>query len=248
MEKTNIWKFIDDSTIMGYTLIVPSVAVGNVGQLSCDLLISSLKMVKIASVYSPAQIPVIGYDPYDLNSSSLSTACEVYKTSDSRKLLVLQLRAPLVHKYANNFLKDLVSTFKEKQIKDVIILTSSFAHEKKHILSSPFRFVASEGNPYEENIRKGNLVKHEENTSELKVFGGGFATLLYKICLENILPCLMLYKYCSEGDNIPDAYDMVHNLFKVLPMFAEDKDLVSQLKQPVSWTLLFGRPPPQDIY
>ncbi|CAH2227170.1 jg1436 [Pararge aegeria aegeria] len=204
-------------------------------------------MVKTASIYSPAQIPVIGYDPYDLKSSSLSTACEVYKC-DSRKILVLQLRAPLVHKYANGFLKNLVSTFKEKQIKDVIILTSSFAHEKKHILSSPFRFVASEGNPHAENLRKAKLVAHEENTGEVKVFGGGFASLLYKICLDEIVPSMILYKYCSEGDNIPDAYDMVHNLANLIQIFSEDKDLLSQLKQPVSWTLLFGRPPPQDIY
>ncbi|XP_034836097.1 proteasome assembly chaperone 2 [Maniola hyperantus] len=247
MGETNIWKFIDDISLVEYTLIVPSVAVGNVGQLSCDLLISSLKMVKIASIYSPAVIPVIGYDPYDLKSSSLSTTCEVYK-SVSRKILVLQLRAPLVHKYANSFLKDVVNTFMDKQIKDILILTSSFAHEKKHILSSPFRFVASEGNPHTENLIKANLVEHEENTGELKIFGGGFASLLYKISLENGLPCLLLYKYCSEGDNIPDAYDMVHNLAKLLPIFTEDKDLLSQLQQPVSWTLLFGRPPPQDIY
>ncbi|XP_045778888.1 proteasome assembly chaperone 2 [Maniola jurtina] len=247
MNETNMWKFIDDISFEEYTLIVPSVAVGNVGQLSCDLLISSLKMVKIASIYSPAVIPVIGYDPYDLESSSLSTACEVYR-SDSRKILVLQLRAPLVHKYADSFLKNVVSTFKEKQIKDILILTSSFAHEKKHILSSPFRFVASEGNPHAENIIKANLVEHEENTGELKIFGGGFASLLYKICLDNGLPCLILYKYCSEGDNIPNAYDMVNNLTKLIPLFSDNKDLFSQLKQPVSWTLLFGRPPPQDIY
>ncbi|XP_023950636.2 proteasome assembly chaperone 2 [Bicyclus anynana] len=247
MEKTNIWKFINDCNVVGYTLIIPSVAVGNVGQLSCDLLISSLNMVKIASIYSPAQIPVIGYDPYDLKSNSLSTSCDIY-ISDIRKLLVLQLRAPLVHKYASGFLKDVVSTFREKQITDVIILTSSFAHEKKHILSSPFRFVASEGNPHTQNVRKANLVKHEENTGEPKVFGGGFASLLYKICLEYKLPCLILYKYCSEGDNIPDAYDMVQNLSNVVPIFAENQDLLTQLKQPVSWTLLFGRPPPQDIY
>ncbi|OWR45484.1 hypothetical protein KGM_204987 [Danaus plexippus plexippus] len=89
-------------------------------------------MVKIASVHSLAQIPVVGYDPYDLKSNILSSACEVYKSE-----------------------------------------------------------------------------KHDSVNNEIKIFGGGFACLLHKICQEKSLPCLILYKYCSEGDNLPDAYEMI---------------------------------------
>ncbi|XP_050354861.1 proteasome assembly chaperone 2 [Nymphalis io] len=247
MDKSSIWKFCDENPLNEYTLIVPSVAVGNVGQLSCDLLISSLSMTKIASVYSTAQIPVIGYDPYNLKSGCLSTSCEIYK-SDSKKVCVLQLKSPLIFKYAKNFLEEVIETFKEKYVKDVIILSSSYAHEKKHILSSPFRYVISEGSTYEGKIKNADIVKHEGDIGALKIFGGGFASLLYKICQEKNLPCLVLYKYCSEGDNIPDAYDMIKILMNVYPLFSEEKDLFSQLKQPVSWTLLFGRPPPQNVY
>ncbi|CAH2095291.1 unnamed protein product [Euphydryas editha] len=246
MEKSTIWKFFDED-LDEYTLLVPSVAVGNVSQLACDLLISSLNMVKTGSVYTTAQIPVIGYDPYNLKSESLSTSCEIYK-SDSKKICILQIRSPLIFKYAKQFLEEVIETFKEKKIKDVIILTSSFAHEKKHILSSSFRYIVSEGNPYAEKIKNGDMEKHENNGGDLKILGGGFASLLYKICLEKSLPCLILFKYSSEGDNIPDAYDMVNKLTLVCSLFSEDKDVFSQLLQPVSWTLLFGRPPPQDIY
>lgn len=242
---STIWKFIDEG-LDDYTLLVPSVAVGNVSQLACDLLISSLNMVKIGSVYTTAQIPVIGYDPYNLKSENLSTSCEIYK-SDTKKICILQIRSPLIYKYAKQFLEEVIETFNEKKIKDVIILTSSYAHEKKHILTSSFRYVVSEGNPYTEKMKIEDIEKYE-NDGDLKILGGGFASLLYKICLEKSLLCLILFKYCSEGDNIPDAYDMVSKLIKVLPLFSENKDLFSQLVQPVSWTLLFGRPPPQDIY
>lgn len=245
MEKSTIWKFIDEG-LDDYTLLVPSVAVGNVSQLACDLLISSLNMVKIGSVYTTAQIPVIGYDPYNLKSENLSTSCEIYK-SDTKKICILQIRSPLIYKYAKQFLEEVIETFNEKKIKDVIILTSSYAHEKKHILTSSFRYVVSEGNSYMEKMKIEDIEKYE-NDGDLKILGGGFASLLYKICLEKSLSCLILFKYCSEGDNIPDAYDMVSKLIKVLPLFSENKDLFSQLIQPVSWTLLFGRPPPQDIY
>lgn len=245
MEKSTIWKFIDEG-LDDYTLLVPSVAVGNVSQLACDLLISSLNMVKIGSVYTTAQIPVIGYDPYNLKSENLTTSCEIYK-SDTKKICILQIRSPLIYKYAKQFLEEVIETFNEKKIKDVIILTSSYAHEKKHILTSSFRYVVSEGNSYMEKMKIEDIEKYE-NDGDLKILGGGFASLLYKICLEKSLSCLILFKYCSEGDNIPDAYDMVSKLIKVLPLFSENKDLFSQLIQPVSWTLLFGRPPPQDIY
>lgn len=247
MSETSIWNFVEDSDFEGFTFIIPSVAVGNVGQLACDLLISSLDMVKIASVYSPALIPVVGYDPYDLNSFKLSSCCEIYKCA-ARNLIVLQLRAPLVYKFARPFLVEIVEKFKQKNIKDFVILTSSFAYEKKHISSSPFRYVASESCSQKHKIKTLNWLEHEAPDSELTIYGSGFAPLLYEICKEISLPCLLIYKYCSEGNNIPDAYDMVYYISNLLPLFSEKTDLTSQLIQPVSWKLLFGRPPPIDIY
>ncbi|KAI5645781.1 PAC2 family domain-containing protein [Phthorimaea operculella] len=244
-----IWKFSEESDLSGYTLLMPSVAVGNVGQLACDLLISSLGMRKIGSVYSSAMIPVVGYDPYDLNSEKLSSCCEIY-ISNARNIAVLQIRAPLIYKNAKSFLEDVLVVFKQKQIKEVVILTSSFAHEKKHIPTSSFRYVANVLCPHKSAINAAGWMEHEnpDNGASLKIFGGGFATLLYHVATENDLPCFILLKYCSEGDNIPDAYNMIHELNAVLPLFEDNADLASKLIQPVSWKMLFGRPPPQDIY
>ncbi|CAG9793437.1 unnamed protein product [Diatraea saccharalis] len=247
MDETIIWKYFGEGEISGFTLVIPSVAVGNVGQLACDLLISSFNMVKLASIYDTALIPILGYDPYDLNSSKLSTCCEVYKCIQ-RNLIVLQFRAPLVYKYAQRFLNEVVKKFKEKNVKEVVILTSSFAHVNKHISSSPFRFVANELYSYKNKIISLKWIEHELHDTGLQIYGGGFASLLYQICTEQLLPCLVLYKYCSEGNNIPDAYEMIHYLANLLPLFSEKTDLKSQLLEPVSWKLLFGRPPPSDIY
>lgn len=243
-----MWKFFDNEDLNGYTLVIPSIAVGNVGQLACDLLISSLNMKKTASVYSRALIPVLGYDPYDLQSGRLAGACELYRCP-SRRLVVLQLRAPLVYKYAREFLQELVTMAKEKKNKEIIILTSSFAHEKKHIPTSQFRYVADELCTFKREIDAMKLIPHEqEGQREIKIYGGGFASLLFEISKENGVPCLILYKYCSEGDNIPDAYEMLSSLTCILPIFSKKSDIFSQLVQPVSWKLLFGRPLPVDIY
>ncbi|XP_030030212.1 proteasome assembly chaperone 2 [Manduca sexta] len=247
MAQINTWKYIEEGDLSGFTLIVPSVAVGNVAQLTCDLLISSLKMTKIAKIQSLATIPVLGYDPYDINSNELSCSCELYR-SEVRKVLVLQIRAPLVLKHARSFLTEVIETLKTKKIKDVIILTSSYAHEKRHIMTSPFRFKMNDLCPYKNKIKHLNWTEHECLEDELNIFGGGFASLLYKIVSEESVPCLLIYKYCSEGDNIPDAFDMIQQLTYVLPLFSGQKDLLSQLVQPVSWKFLFGRPPPREIY
>lgn len=247
MSQKTLWKNTDEGNLEGYTLIIPSVAVGNVGQLACDLLISSLSMKRISSIYSPALIPVLGYDPYDLLSNNLSSCCEVYKCA-AKNIAVMQVRAPLVYKYAREFLEDLIVSYKGQGVKDVIILTSSFAHERKHIQTSPFRYLASELSIYKDKLLSRNWLEHELIDGGVKIFGGGFASLLFEVCKGNAMPCLILYKYCSEGDNIPDAYDMVNSLTDVVPLFSEKKDFLDQLVKPVSWKLLFGRPAPSDIY
>lgn len=247
MSQKTIWKNSEEGDFIGYTLIIPSVAVGNVGQLACDLLISSLDMKRTSSVYHPALIPVLGYDPYDLFSNNLSSCCEVYKC-EAQKIAVIQVRAPLVYKYAREFLEDLIASFRDWGIRDVIILTSSFAHEKKYIQTSPFRYLASESSTYKDKLQSRNWLEHELIDGGVQIFGGGFASLLFDICKERAMPCLILYKYCSEGDNIPDAYDMVISLTDVVPLFSDKKDILDQLVKPVSWKLLFGRPAPSDIY
>lgn len=247
MALLNKWKFVEDSDLSGCTLIIPSVSVGNIGQFVCDLLISSLQMQRIASLYTPALVPVLGYNPYDLKSSSLSGCCELYKCQ-VRKILVLQIRAPLIYKYGRKFLDEIVDTFKDKNVKDFVILTSSFAHEKKHISTSPFRYIVNDPGLYKNEINNINLTKHEATDTEPKIYGGGFASLLYKISTEKSVPCLILYKYCSEGDNIPDSYEIINCLSKILPLFSVEKELATQITHPVSWKLFYGRPPPKNIY
>lgn len=241
-----IWKNKTNINLKDYTVIIPSVAVGNVGQLTCDLLISSLHMTKAASIWSTAVIPVVGYDPYNLKSDTLSGSCELY-TCELRKIAVLQFRAPLVYRYAEEFLQAVVRKFKENNVKELIVLTSSFAHEKKHILTSPFRYVVNQLYECEDKLEMLKLTEHENSESTLKILGGGFAALLFNIAKET-LPCLILYKYCSEGDNIPDAYDMIALLSNIVTISSPDVKISSMLVQPVSWKLLFGRPPPIDIY
>ena len=97
----------------GYTLLLPCVSVGNVPQLACDLLVSSLlKKTSSASDQSdPKDLELVGYirsssvrpfagpDPYSLHGPLLATSIQglgfffVYPSSPSFYCLVQTLNA-----------------------------------------------------------------------------------------------------------------------------------------------------------
>lgn len=62
----------------GYTFVFPCVSVGNIGQLSTDLLISTIPNIKKAGYLINNRIvqPIIGYDPYNKNSNDLCLSIE----------------------------------------------------------------------------------------------------------------------------------------------------------------------------
>ncbi|XP_070370629.1 proteasome assembly chaperone 2 [Equus asinus] len=71
--------------LAAYTLLMPAVSVGNVGQLAVDLIISTLNMCKIGYFYTDCLVPMVGNNPYataEENSAELSTNAEESVRSD----------------------------------------------------------------------------------------------------------------------------------------------------------------------
>lgn len=104
--------------LSGYTLILPSVAVGNVGQLSVDLVISSLGLRRSGRFFDTAFIPLVGADPYNEQSQDICTAVDVY-VSDEKKLVALQIRSPVTRK-PTKFFNDLLNFVTDNKIAKVI--------------------------------------------------------------------------------------------------------------------------------
>ena len=109
--------------LTGYTLILPSVAVGNVGQLSVDLLISTLELKKCGRIFNSAFIPIVGADPYDETNQEICTSLDLYYSSE-KKLVVLQIRAPVVKK-PTHFLYLIRNFIVDKKILKVIYKTET---------------------------------------------------------------------------------------------------------------------------
>ncbi|GFR65983.1 proteasome assembly chaperone 2 [Elysia marginata] len=115
-----------------YTLIVPTVSVGNVGQLAADLVISTLWMERVGFILHPSLLPCVGNNPFaheDATSCKMSTCCEVYESTSSQ-VVVIQQRAPFVKGRRKEYAEWLSAWIKKHNFYQVAILTSTFAQER----------------------------------------------------------------------------------------------------------------------
>ena len=102
---------IQDHSLDGCTLIMPAISVGNIGQLALDILLATLKAKRLASCYHPSVVPLVGSNPYDVTSTELMTACDIYKpeTCSKSNIILMQIRSAIVRGKNNAFLDDLLS-------------------------------------------------------------------------------------------------------------------------------------------
>ncbi|EZA54950.1 hypothetical protein DMN91_009442 [Ooceraea biroi] len=247
-------KLTQDVNLENYTLILPSVAVGNVGQLSVDLLISNLNLQKIGQIFSTAFVPIVGANAYNEHSNELVTAIDIYAGTEKR-IVVVQIRSPYVRGLAE-FFKELAQFVAEKKIAKVIILASSYDHEKKEVQPQhlKLRYIASptvrteSGKLFDDLSwipHKPKIMPDTNAEGTLQIPGGGFAKSIFTFLSNANVPCAVLFKFCSEGDNIADAVALACYLNQWINVLETSSD---NLKYPSSWKYLFGKPPPREIY
>ncbi|XP_076661283.1 proteasome assembly chaperone 2 [Halictus rubicundus] len=243
-------KIPEEIDLEDYTLILPSVAVGNVGQLSIDLLISSLNLQKIGSMWSSLFLPIIGHDPYNKQCNSLCTAADFYLGATC-KIILLQLRSPYVGN-STDFYEELVQFIQLKKFSKIIILTSSYDYEQSDRSDSRLRYLSSD-NSLLNNIESLHWKEHVRNTlvesaENNYIPGGGFANGLYNYLKSSDVPCTVLFCYCSEGDNVSDALMLVKGLDQWLNILETNSDIGINVIYPPSWEYLFGNPPAPEIF
>ncbi|XP_069778566.1 proteasome assembly chaperone 2 [Narcine bancroftii] len=251
----------------GYTLITPVVSVGNVGQLTADLIISTLGLPRIGYIHSECLVPVVGNNPYATaleNSAEICTSCEVYALAD-RKLAVLQIRSPIIQGKQRSFRQQLLSWIKESEFSRVVVLSSTYAHHRvdQQLLGPPLRYLAT---PALQTIvgEKFQTLKWKEMEKvaafpgisdvemELSIPGGGITKSLYADSCSEGIPLVVLLLFCSEGDNIPDALNLLNFLNEWLQLIEKTNDRQPMTRQPwkipSSWQLLFGSGIPPALF
>ena len=117
------------------TLVLPSVSVGNIGQLAIDALITSYSAVKLGYIRSsPFLLPVVANDAAAASTADvtgrLSLPVELFYSTQQRVLL-LQQRAPAVTGLNGAYASALRSVVVEQlQVRDVVLLTSASSHRR----------------------------------------------------------------------------------------------------------------------
>ncbi|NXN42221.1 PSMG2 protein, partial [Rhinoptilus africanus] len=249
------------SDFKGFTLLMPAVSVGNVGQLAIDLVISTFNMTKVGYFYTDCLVPMVGNNPYataEENSMELSINAEVYSLP-SKKLVVLQIRSPFIKNKYRPFCQTLLSWVKSSKCDRVIVLSSSHAYQcdDEQLLGTPLRYLltpdlekAVGGLMQELNWKEMEKVAAYPgiNDKVLHIPGGGITKLLFTESCSKGIQMAVLLKFCSEGDNIPDAFALVNYLNEWHQLIKSEVNTSSQWKIPSSWRLLFGNGLPPALF
>ncbi|XP_075218517.1 proteasome assembly chaperone 2 [Lycorma delicatula] len=252
---------IEEVNLEGSTAIIPTISVANVPQLTVDLVIKNTPCVKIGTFWHKAFLPYISPDSFDDSNPDLCTTGEVYFNKE-KMILVFQIRSPILGKKLTvDFLMKLCSWLSKHKVANVIALSSIYSHLRldeeirDQSIFSEFRYIVSplfktqdfekiKSLDWKQYLYSARMPSEIESDSlGLKYVGAGFSYHLYKECLEQNLPCLVLLKFSSDGYNIPDAekyLQLMNNYLNLIPCDAP-------ITYPISWKVLGdeGKPPPE---
>ncbi|KAF9904822.1 Proteasome assembly chaperone 2 [Lobosporangium transversale] len=160
----------DVSRLKGTTLILPSVSIGNVPQLTIDLLLATLKLDRVGCIEDENVVPVLGpadsvLDPMtpstirknnnvaapaatraEATGPALALAVEVFQSKDGKWTLIQQ-RSPTVHHRSHHYTDNLIQFIKESGFGQVVLLTSADGARRIDIQlqagTPPVRFISS---------------------------------------------------------------------------------------------------------
>ncbi|KAF7471762.1 Hypothetical predicted protein [Marmota monax] len=192
--------------LTGFTLLMPAVSVGNVGQLAIDLIISTLNMHKIGYFYTDCLVPIVGNNPYateEDNSTELSTNAEVYSLP-SKKLVALQLRSIFIKYKSKSFCEKLLSWVQSSGCAKVIVLSSTHSYQRNdlQLCSTPFRYLLTpsvqknvqnkiQSLNWQEMEKSPCIPQMDDSEFCVRVPGGGITKTLYdeRVMTLQHLPC-----------------------------------------------------------
>ncbi|WRT63740.1 uncharacterized protein IL334_000663 [Kwoniella shivajii] len=243
----------DPKSLRDSTVILPAVSLGNVPQLTCDLLITSLGLKRVGYIgVGDTVSPFSGKgDDGDIVTGGL----EVYGNEGS-ELFIIQQRSPTLKSKKESHIELIKQFILSNPIGLVMVLTSLDAANQddaqlltphQRILSPSSSTSTSTSNRILQNLE--NLlpslqlgitisdIPQSSNKSTYPPFlpAAGLTRRLLSTFHENDVIHGTITAWCVEGDNSNDAISLAQIILNVLGIENDVK-----LKTPASWDGLFG--------
>jgi len=234
-----------------YRLVMPTISVGQVGQLAIDLLLNNLhnKLRRIGIIYSDAVLPVSGVDR---SGSHLCASLELYECTE-HKLVILQQRAPFVKGRVPSFRRRLVEWVKRVGFVETIVFAGVSAHIRKdeelQCNDIPFRFITTDPQIREKLVTEhqwkeyGSSKPQDETstttttTATFEVPGSGILKSLYEDCVEADV-CLCAYiMFCNPGNTVYEAMKLIEHFNTLVGTSGGVGAMRREMKTPASWNM-----------
>lgn len=222
-----VWRPVDSSggaaarSVAGWSLVVPAVSVGNVGQLAVDALLATLPRAdRIGYIHSGAVMPAVAAAARDEPAGAILPV-EVYACEPLR-LVVVQRRSPCVPGRRAEFAEALAGWAATAGLSRALLLDSRPAHtrgdEELRAQARPPAVVDDAPGP----------------------FGRAFAA--------RGVPLAAAIAYASDGDNAPDALAVAPVAWGWAAADGRGPQPPREWRVPASWEGVFGAPPDPDMY
>merc|ERR1712226_734514 len=232
------------------TCILPTISIGNVGQLAIDILITTLKCRHVGAIFHKAVVPLFGKNAFVKTSNQPSTAVDVY-ICDKHQLMLVQVRTAIVKRYQDEFIAKLFSWLNELKISKTVVLSSLDAVDRHDMsIGNPDQILYTvgeklKGSDFDEKqlneigaklYKQSTIQGAVDNVDEIYSGSGSLPTFL---SLANELngSFVALFIYCLEGDNRPQGHFMMSFLTKLLEIRRENNSEYRS-KVPHSWSIL----------
>uniref|UniRef100_A0A8C5BWT1 Proteasome assembly chaperone 2 n=1 Tax=Gadus morhua TaxID=8049 RepID=A0A8C5BWT1_GADMO len=216
----------------GFTLILPAIAVGNVAQLAVDLIVSTLSMKRVGYMHTDCLVPMVGPNPY---ATSAEDAGEIHTTAEGICHNFFYRSRSVLNSRSKKFRKLLVSWIKASEFSRTVVLSSSHAYQRddQQLKGTPLRYLVTPAmrtasGPaltelgWMEMERLSPFPGLVEAVPRLSIPGGGVTKGLFTDGCQEELCLAVVLVFCSEGDNVPDAFTLVNHLNEWLLLVDND--------------------------
>lgn len=180
---------------------------------------------------------VVGPNAYSIDGPP-TTSSEVYEDK-VHKVVMVQQRTTYFRNLRDTYIQELVQWIKESKFDRVIVLTSSFAQcipDTSQIgeqSACPIRSITTSSFDKSDPRWLQANVKELPDRKTIQVVqdglsflpGSGLTKPLLKALEKSFVAAVFLIDFCSEGINIPDCYEVVNIVAKLLSFESPDLGL-----------------------